>query len=274
MYHVSEYEKANPDWVHGIDISYHQDNENYVENLALAKKAGYEFCIIRATQGKEVDSRLEHNFDLAMDAGIIIGFYHYWRNNVGMNGYDQAKFHVDTITPFVNDAGRKVLPSYIDVERYYNKLGSAYKIPNSGNIYGWLDFMESSLMGGGMYSSKWMWQLMTNEPFWANACPGWVAQWTGLPEPTLYPRNWNKELTKFWQWGVAGKDLGYKVPPYVPGLKGECDLDIFMGTLDELKKLAGHEEIVPPEKIHTAFISVEIDGQTFTGRTDLELDAS
>lgn len=269
MYHVSEYEKANPDWVHGIDISKYQDDENFVEDLRLAKKAGYEFCIIRATRGKDVDIRLEHNFDLAMEAGMIIGFYHYYQNGGGMNGKEQAEFHVDTITPFVNDAGRKVLPSYIDVEKYYNNVGSQYKISNSGNIYEWLDFMEPSLMGGGMYSSRYMWGLMTNEPFWASAYPGWVAHWTGLPAPVYYPRNWDKGLTKFWQWGVAGKDLPYKLPPYVPGLKGECDLDIFMGTLDELKELAGYEHAPIPEPETPFELRVTIDGDTWYASGDL-----
>ena len=271
MYNVNEdYPKENPEWVHGIDISKFQDDENYTEDLRLAKEAGYEFCIIRATQGMVVDERLEHNFNLAMEAGMIVGFYHYWRNNVGMSGKEQGEFHQDTIYPYYVQVAGRIIPSFVDTERYYNKVGSVLKPANTRSIRECVD-----KIGGGNYSSQWMWHLMTTNPSWAGKKLGWVAQWTGLSLPTLYPVDWNVELTKFWQWGVAGKDLGYPTPPYVPGLKGEVDLDIFMGSLDELKVLAGKDPVPEPEpepitKVYNGKIQMSIDGKIWAGEIQLK----
>ena len=70
---------------------------------------------------------------------------------------------------------------------------------------------------------------------------------------------------------MAGKDLAYDVPPYVPGLKGECDVDIFMGTIDELRALAGYDEPVPePGESFEAEVLVRIGDRQFAGHSILK----
>ena len=278
MYNVNEdYPKENPEWVHGIDISKFQDDENYTEDLRKAYTAGYRFVLIRATRGRNVDIKLEHNFDLAAEAGMLIGFYHYWHNNVGMGGRDQGKFHRDTILPYYIKLDREMLRSHIDVERYYNRVGNKYKVNNTISIKNWLSVMGGTRRGAGTYSSDPMWKLMTTQPRWANGMKGWIAQWTPAMDIGLYPLHWYPRFAEFWQWGVAGHPALDFVPDYVPGIKGQCDLTIFRGTMAQLRIQAGWHELEPvpepvpePEKIKRADITVSIDGELWGGSCDLK----
>ena len=271
MYHVSEYNKLNPNWVHGIDVSKYQDDEFFVEDLNLAYQAGYRFCLIRATRGGVVDIKLEHNFDLAASAGFIIGFYHYYSNRSSLNGEEQGQFHIDTIYPFNVCCTSGFNQTSIDVERYYNNVGHQYKVGNTNDLFHWLERLtENSPWGNGVYSSKTMWALMTSEPMWANNINGWIADWTEEMDVRYYPRHWSPKLCKYWQWAVAGHPKLNFDPPYVPGIKGQCDVDIYRGTLEELEKEAGYDKPMPEPSSYEAKVMIRIDGKLYEGVAGLK----
>ena len=254
--------------INGIDISHHQN----IDSLKPAKQAGYQFVIIKATDGMRVDYKLEKHVNLALDAEMIPGFYHYMKANVP--GHIEADFFLSTVHPYVQKFDNKVLYHHVDVEKYYVTVS---KPEYSSELKIWLEYVDSvSWFSPGIYSSKWMWYLMTANAPWGFPYYGWLAQHTGVPY-SLIPVGWDPSRINLQQWGVAGKHSW--CPPSVPGI-GACDLDRFFGTMAELKILANYgipepepcPEFIPPPSI-PATITLDIDDVTavYTGNLNRDI---
>jgi len=219
--------------INGIDISHYQT----IESLKPAKAAGYQFVIIKATDGMRVDSKLEKHVNLALDAEMIPGFYHYMKANVP--GHIEADHFLSTVYPYMQKFDNKVLYHHVDVEKYYVIVS---KPEYSRELQVWLEYVDANSRLPGIYSSQWMWQLMTGNAPWGKPYFGWLAQHTGVPY-SLIPVGWDPAKIKFHQWGIAGKHPW--CPVSVPGVQGECDLNRFFGTMDELRMLANYDVTVP-----------------------------
>jgi GH25 family lysozyme M1 (1,4-beta-N-acetylmuramidase) len=233
--------------VKGIDRSY----ANTPQDLRQAKEAGYEFCYIRASQGRIADNLLVPHFEKVMEANMIPGFYHYFRNNhkhqnplnrgAPFTGSDQAKFFLDLISPLGEQAHWRVLPHMIDVEEYYNSKSVSPYI-NADWIYNWLSKVIASNISVGMYSRRDIWTKMTANPEWASEFIGWVAQWNNLKKLTLIPQHWDD--VRFHQYGVMGR---HDWVEDIPGIQGECDVNYFLGSYTVMMILADGSEQPEPE---------------------------
>lgn len=61
--------------VRGVDVSHHQDDIDW----ARFADGGVDFAYIKATEGGDwVDTRFEHNWEQAQEAGIPVGAYHFF----------------------------------------------------------------------------------------------------------------------------------------------------------------------------------------------------
>ena len=250
--------------INGIDISHWQT----ITSLAPAKALGYEFAYIKANDGVTKDDKLDRNFELVVEAEMIPGFYGYYKNNVNKSGEEQAEAHLKYTLPLAAQIDNKVLYPHVDVEHYYQKPGLQRE--NSVEIWKWIRLVEQETGKCGMYSSQYMWKMMTTNPNYAFYYPGWIAQYTGL-KLSLYPIGWDAAKVKFWQWAIIRKHNW--APPPFPGFTGELDVNRFFGTLDELKALAGYEvEPAPPpvEMPEVAHVSIELDGWNYSGDVRLE----
>lgn len=96
--------------VRGVDISAHNGHVDF-ERL---RDAGVDFVYIKATEGATWrDSLYEHNYRAAIDAGLTVGVYHFFRFNV--EGWRQS---VNILRATRN---RRIdLPIAIDVEEWGN----------------------------------------------------------------------------------------------------------------------------------------------------------
>lgn len=229
-------------YVPGIDVSHWQG----VVNWRQVKLAGYHWAGVKATEGVGlVDDRFEYNWCEMLAAGVIPLPYHFFRMN--RDGNEQADFHRQTIAGLIAACGGRILPSAVDVETQdgvgdINTRRSRLKaclvnLAANPRRPDWLPVI---------YSSKSLWLSLIGSVDWADDYYGWVAHWTSATEPSL-PTGWTRSTTRFWQYGIAGK---YDwCPPAVPGVSGQCDVDRFFGTLDELEAFAGLTEPTLEEQV-------------------------
>lgn len=227
-------------YVLGVDLSHWNSS---VDFKAL-KAGGYEFVILKATeQTGYTDPTFSSRWRQALDAGMIVGTYHFFRSNY--DGGDQANHHLETIYPLLAETKGKVIPPCNDVEtadgvsvsvrqtrlRDWDKLIRA-------EIWSWKGADDSLC-----YSSQYLWQTLTGNM--ALDVTGWGAHWTSSLA-YLWPYGWPAAKRKFVQFGVFPK---HSWAPRVPGVSGEVDVNKFLGTLDELKALVGIRELSDAEKL-------------------------
>jgi lysozyme len=195
--------------VSGIDVSYYQGDIAW----GRVRRAGVHFAFIRAYDGTDVfDPSFVTNWNAAAVAGVLRGAYQYFRP--AQSPIDQA----DAMVRVLRLHGTGDLPPVLDVETLDGvalaDVAAAAKL--------WIDRVRSELgVEPIVYTNPGMWR-------WRPATelatqPLWLAHYTtecpALPAP--WPR-WT-----FWQYTDGGR---------VPGIGGNVDLDVFDGTLDDLRR--------------------------------------
>jgi len=196
--------------VAGIDV-YHGDLVNSWDDV---KKAGIKFVFIKATEGvKYKDPMFQSRWSILKNLGFIRGAYHFFRPN--KNPIVQAQLFVDTVgaldemdlplvldwevnddTSFKSDK-EAAMRFLFKVEELTNKRPIIYTSPSfASELYLEIDFFRYSL---------------------------WIAHYRAkkprIPQPWT---NWT-----FWQ---TAEDAS------VMGVSGDCDFNLFNGSLDDLNK--------------------------------------
>jgi GH25 family lysozyme M1 (1,4-beta-N-acetylmuramidase) len=90
--------------LHGIDVSTYQGSINW----SAVKASGIDFAIVKATQGRAVNSnsylftdrQFANNVTGAHDVGLKAGVYHYLTAKTVKEAQTEAAHFVDTIAPF------------------------------------------------------------------------------------------------------------------------------------------------------------------------------
>lgn len=234
------------DTVPGLDVSYYQADIDWTKVAA----AGYGFAITRISHSTSfMDPKFEANWAGIKANGMIRGAYQYFEP--GDNVEAQAQVVIDA----VGMLGPGDLPVTIDVE----SADFIAQAPYRTAIRTWLDLVEA---GTGkkpiIYTGKYYWQdhVASNEfneyPLWHAAYPN-ACQPPNAPPPecTSCPNLADQfDDWQFWQYTSSGS---------VPGISGNVDLNIFNGSLDDLKSLAnsggyGAEvvEVVAPSTVLTS----------------------
>jgi lysozyme len=201
--------------VEGIDVSRWQEDVDWEDVAASGKK----FAIIRSTRGDDyVDPYFAANWAGAEENGLIRGAYHFFHPH--KDALVQADLMVDT----VGALGPRDLPMTIDVEevpgvtlpspavmRAQIRIFVDRVMERTGvlpMIYTRQNFWDP-LVGSDEYGEHLVWVAD-----YSNACPN-------------YPMGWSK-------WHIHQ----YSSTGSVPGVMGNCDLNYFDGTLEELEALA------------------------------------
>jgi len=198
--------------VHGIDISHYQGNIDW-ERLASSKTSRFpvHFVFMKATEGADhADETFPFNFDQARRHGFIRGAYHFFSPRT--DPVRQADFFIRNVRLAVGD-----LPPVLDVENVGKntpgELKTAVKI--------WLDCIEAHYgVKPLLYTSYKFKNRYLNDSIFS-AYPYWIAHY--YVDSVKYEGPWH-----FWQHTDAGN---------VPGIKEEVDLDVFNGTLEQLRAL-------------------------------------
>ena len=180
--------------IRGIDISAH----NGVIDFEKVKNAGYQFAIIKATEGTDFkDAMFIDNLRQARQAGLKVGAYHFFRFDT--DGYLQALNLLHSLRHRKLD-----FPIAIDIERFGNPDGHQASIIIS-RLQDMITCLEKEGVDIILYSNKDDYDKYLKGKF--DNYPLWICTFTE-PEPNL---NWD-----IWQYSHRGT---------IDGIKGDVDLN-------------------------------------------------
>ncbi len=205
---------------YGIDVSHWQGTINWPQVAA----AGYEFAWTKATESPFYwdtrtcagswyqDNTLAYNMTNARSAGILIGCYHFCHPQCYTATYEA--------TGFVSRAGAYITAGYfrpvLDLEDGSSMTTTAL----STWVNAWLDSVESQtgvepfLYTNTNYATYELNSTVASRDLW-------IAQYFYTPNPQGgTPSIGVFNTWQFWQYSDSGT---------VPGVSGNCDLDVFNG---------------------------------------------
>lgn len=211
----------------GVDVSHWQGQINWTALYA----AGYRWAYIKATEGASfVDSRFEENWRAALDAGFVIGAYHFARANIPFQ--QQVDLFLQTVQAMREATGDKTLPPLLDCESQDGVTNGARRSCYNG----WLSGVSTAYKKAAIYSAAWFWNMYVAPTAFANQYHLFGAHWTPNNTP-VFPAEWNPQNIIMWQHCVC-PDYSW-CSPCDHGLPGSWDLDRFFGTEADLRALAG-----------------------------------
>lgn len=176
----------------GVDVSQAQTPLDW----KAVKAAGYSFAIIRATQGElEVDRAMVRHADIALDAGLSVGFYHAFI--ASQNGAEQAQHFFKFAYPYLD---RLSFPLAVDVELLNRQAPRAI----AERLHTMCVTLEALAGHKPMiYTAPGWWNGYVGAQWDAYfaTLPLWVAHWSKAEKPML-PRPWVRGTWALWQWHV------------------------------------------------------------------------
>ena len=197
--------------MHGIDVSHYQGDINW-KMLKQTRQGKFpvEFIFMKATEGGDFsDDRFVANFDSAKVHGFIRGAYHFY--NPKTDADKQADFFIRSVKLEPGD-----LPPVLDIEM---KSKDVKKLQQDLKI--WLRKVENHYgVKPIIYASyKFKTKYLNDSVF--DSYPYWIAHY--YVDSVRYQGDW-----KFWQHTDVGT---------LPGIDEKVDLNIFNGSLSEMKEL-------------------------------------
>ena len=197
----------------GIDVSEYQGEISWSYVDTLENKHPLHYVFIRATVGKDrKDRKFEKNWLGAKENKMIRGAYHYYRPNE--NSLEQAELFIKTVTLQKGD-----LPPVLDIE----KLPKNQSIANLKlGLKRWLHAVESHYgVKPIIYSGESYYEDFLKEEFGDYLF--WIANYNFYREEIA--EDW-----LFWQFTEKAS---------VPGIKGNVDVNIYNGDLQQLQFITG-----------------------------------
>lgn len=193
----------------GLDVSEYQGNIRWSYVDTLEKKYPLDYVFIRATVGKDrKDRQFKRNWLGAKENKLIRGAYHYYRPNE--NSLEQAKLFIQTVTLHKGD-----LPPILDIEKLpKNQSLDSLKV----GLKRWLLTVESHykvkpiIYTGEKYYNDFLKEEFSDYLFW-------IANYNFYREKIDV--DW-----LFWQFTEKAT---------VPGIKGNVDINIYNGDLQQLQ---------------------------------------
>lgn len=200
--------------VYGIDVSRYQTDINWELVRNQGKINGYpvSFAFVKATEGGDlVDPKFAYNFQQAAKYGIRRGAYHYFQPQTSAKA--QAEFFIKHVELREGD-----LPPVLDVEKKpADMTAEAFK----WGILEWLSLVEKHYGVKPILYTYYSFKMQYLNDVIFDSYPYWIAHY-GVNE-VAYKGSWT-----FWQFTEKGE---------VSGIKGPVDLNVFHGSLDELKEM-------------------------------------
>ena len=201
--------------VKGVDVSHHQG----LINWSTLKNQDISFAFIKATEGSTyVDEYFERNFTEAKNNHIIVGAYHFF------------SFESDSVTQAENfyrtvKSQEGMLPPVVDIELYGKfRNNPPAKDMVISNLQIFLDELEEKYSVQPMiYATMKSYNLYIKDNF--DDYNLWIRNIYYSPNIDL------NSLWTFWQYTDHAILKGYE------GNEKYIDLNVYHGTLDELKTL-------------------------------------
>lgn len=199
-------------YIYGVDISQYQGRVKWIEVNTIHDEVPLDFVFIRATMGeRKRDTRFDENWEAARSRTKLRGAYHYFRPNE--NSMKQARNFIQTVALRPGD-----LPPVLDIEeRPRRQSMDSLKV----GLKRWLDEVQAHygvqpiLYSGDSYFTDFLEKEFSDYVLWIANYNFWVDK----PK-----KHWD-----FWQFSERG---------FVRGIKGNVDLNMFKGDIEELEELA------------------------------------
>ena len=195
--------------IHGIDVSHYQGNIDW-QRLTQTRQSQFpiHFIFMKASEGGDYGDRVfQANFDSAKAYGFIRGSYHFYYPKT--DPVRQADFFINSVKLDTGD-----LPPVLDIEKRGDDARTLRR-----DLKIWLDKIERHYkVKPILYTSyKFKTRYLNDSIF--DSYPYWIAHY--YVDSVEYKGNW-----KFWQHTDVGT---------LPGIREKVDLNIFNGSLEELK---------------------------------------
>jgi lysozyme len=221
----------------GLELAVYQP---VVDFPSLIAATGISFVLVKASEAAGRDPLFQQHWAAARQAGLLRGAYHFLRQAT-----DPQQQVDNFLGALAGDPGE--LPPALDIEdpRFTNpaQYAAGAKL--------WLNQVEAALHRRPMiYTAGWWWNpgmfINGRYPDWAPGYRLWVASWPmkksvptvaqleqGQFKPIL-PKSWTG--WQFWQYsGDAATVPGIT---NINGLPATVDLDVFNGSVDDLRALS------------------------------------
>jgi GH25 family lysozyme M1 (1,4-beta-N-acetylmuramidase) len=211
----------------GIDVSHYQFSIDW----ASVKSSGVTFAWAKATEGVTYnDDYFTINEGNARAAGVLIGAYHFASptNNLGLTGAAQEAAHFWSVASnYIKGGGGNLMPM-LDIEQDLTAANPPYtRATLSAWVNTWCSNLVSTAAANGVtikpvvytytsYASQWLDSSVTIWPLWMAQYPASPDPQNGAPSSTYPWSAWS-----VWQYSSTGT---------VPGISGDCDLDVFNGS--------------------------------------------
>src|SRR3990167_6605214 len=227
---TSRYEGYSYPAVSGVDLS--RQNADPIDS-DKASNAGYRFVISKASEGSSYrDRQFEARWPRAYDADLRLMAYHFFRDGAsGISQADNFLYAIDGMDQAIEGNNRL----WLDVEANDGISVTTRRVRIS-------EFLTKIHPLGGVYSSPYLWQVLTNNMPLPEGAAGWAGHWTSADQPII-PGGWTRAGTRLWQIGIAGS---HAWAPAVPGVPNRCDVNIFFGDLAALDEWLGDQNPPPP----------------------------
>ena len=196
--------------VHGLDISHYQGRVDW-EQLTHDRNLRFPLCFVfmKATEGGDLaDDVFPDNFREARAHGFIRGAYHYFVPKT--DARRQAEFFISRVQLEEGD-----LPPVLDVET----TGRLDDDELQRRVRVWMDCVEAHYGVRPILYTGYKFRMRHLNDTLFNRYPYWIAHY--YVDSVRYDGPW-----QFWQHTDAGS---------VPGIKEQVDLNVFRGSLEELK---------------------------------------
>lgn len=212
-------EPNNPEGypIRGIDISHHQGSIDWDE-LSRSPIGGVliSFVFIKATEGKSLlDENFNDNFFQAGEYGLIRGAYHFYSPTVPAR--EQADYYIKQVHLTEGD-----LPPVLDIETVGRHTTESLR----KEILAWLEQTERHYKVKPIIYTYYKFKQKYLDTPEFDSYPYWIAHY--YVEKLDYKGEW-----KFWQYTDCGR---------IAGIKGAVDLNIYNGSMYDLRKLTIGEE--------------------------------
>jgi len=200
--------------VNGIDVSEYDDAVDW----ATAKGSGIDYAFVRVSDGLAYpDSKFAEYWPAARAAGVIRGAYQYFRPDV--DPVQQANLLLSSMGTLMPGD----LPPVLDLEVADGLSTAAVTTA----VQTWISTVTAAIGRAPIvYAGLYSWPTLTGGAD-VTTSPLWIAQYTSAACPDI-PDPWTQWL--FWQHSDTGVVNGVT--------SSQLDLDVFNGTLDDLKAFA------------------------------------
>ncbi len=202
----------------GIDVSHWQGTIT-LANWQQVKNSGRVFAFTKASESTGyVDPTFTSNMTNGRTAGLYMGCYHFARPEVNTANPTAEANH------FVNVAGAYLVGGYLRPVLDLETGSGLGKTTLSNWVNAWLDRVEQltgiepMIYTNTNYATNYLNSTVSSRTVW-------IANWGGDPQ-TGNPGTGVFPTWAFWQYSATGS---------VPGISGNCDLDVFHGTLAQLQ---------------------------------------